>query len=265
MESPVIEQPRVETQKPKLEATGIRILGDVDPRTLSKEAFEASPDLLFHGASKPFNYSPKYDYSSPEYFTDADGSQTIGEGFYTTDGLDVAENYSRVRQNKDDSDAVVLALLPYQARILDLRASNDNSRNAPIPNDIFEKWFQFYKAYYFNQEARQNQPWDIANIERDYFQFLVRAKKLVEDEPIDLRVMLDTSPHPKLGGHNNPHPPYVKLFANFMRQEEIDGIVYIEGGEGANAKSHPSYIFYNLEKVGTHDSWKSSQTPPPQT
>lgn len=252
--------PVMPESKPALEAIGIRVLGEVDPRILSKEDFENSPDILFHGAGKPFKYHQKYDYSSAEYFTDGDGSQTIGEGFYTTDSRNAAENYSQVRQGTEESTPFTVTLLPYEARVLDLRASADKSRNAPVPSDIFEKWFQFYKSYYFgkDEKARKNESWVIQNIESDYWKFLNRAKDIAGNEGIDLRVMLDTAPHPKLDGHNLPQPPYVKLFSNFMRQEKIDGLIYNEGGEGANSKSHSSYIFFNLEKVGTQDSWQEN-------
>ncbi len=35
------------------EAVGERMLGERDPRTLSREEFERSPDVLFHGSRPP--------------------------------------------------------------------------------------------------------------------------------------------------------------------------------------------------------------------
>lgn len=235
------------------EPIGMRIIGDVDPRTLSRDAFENSPDMLFHGSPKPFSFSPDFDYRSPEYCTNTDGSQTLGEGFYTTDARDVAENYSRVRQNKADAPAHIVSLLPYQARMLDLRAKDNIEKNAPVPQALFDKWFQHYKEYFFDKEKRQDMPWWLVSAENDYFQFLVRAKQL--GKPLDLRVMLDTTPNAELNGNNLPSPPYMKLFSNFMSQEGYDGLVSIEGGEGNDKKNHPSYVVFNLQKIGTYDSW----------
>lgn len=253
--SPTLEQ------KALLEPVEVSILGDIDPRTLSREAFENSHGILFHGAAKPFNYSPKYDYSSAEYFTDTDGSQTLGEGLYATDARDAAENYSRVRQGKDNAEPIVLVLLPYQARMLDLRGPTDNSKNAPVPKELFEKWFQFYKNYYFNNENRKNLPWYIQGSESGYWTLLNEARKL--DKVMDLRTMLDTGgiidPALRELHHNLPSPPWTRLFSNFMKQEGYDGLVYNEGGEGKNPKASPSYIFYNLEKIGTYDSWHSGR------
>ena len=79
---------------------------------------------------------------------------------------------------------------------------------------------------------------------------------------VDLRVMLETAPDPNLRSRYLPSPPWMKMFSNFMQQEGYDGIVYIEGGEGAKRQNSQSYVFYNLERVGTYDSWQSRK---PQT
>ncbi len=95
-------------------------------------------------------------------------------------------------------------------------------------------------------------------MEVEYWEFLNEAKQDVDSgERIDLRVMLCTALCPKLQAHNWPHPCYMKLFSNFMVSEGYDGLVYIEGGEGAKAQNHPSSISYNLEKFGTYDNWQS--------
>ncbi len=242
----------------QLEPVGVRILGDVDPAKLTEEQFNSNPHLLYHGAARQFTYRHTYDYRSEEYFTDNDGSQTLGEGFYTTENISVAENYSRVRQHHDDAEPVALQVLPYQARVLDLRVSTDLTRNAPVPADIFNKWYEHYKDYYQNRVGRENLPWYVNAMEAEYWTILNQAKKLVDaGNLIDLRVMLGTASSPDLRTGNWPSPIYMKFFANFMVEQGYDGLVYNEGGEGAKAENHPSYIFYKLEKVGTFDNWRS--------
>ncbi|OGY11171.1 MAG: hypothetical protein A3H88_01100 [Candidatus Blackburnbacteria bacterium RIFCSPLOWO2_02_FULL_44_9] len=49
------------------EVVGERTLGSVNPQTLTREEFESSPDLLFHGSSGPFVFSRGFDYQDMDY------------------------------------------------------------------------------------------------------------------------------------------------------------------------------------------------------
>ena len=255
-----VEKPQpLQERRPhkNLEPIGVRILGDVDPTRLTKEQFDRNPNLLYHGAASHFNYQQTFDYRVAEYCTNSDGSQTLGEGFYTTDSVSSAENYSLVRQYSDKSQPIVMKVLPYQARVLDLRVATDPTVNAHVSTDFFNRWYEHYKKYFENQTITENQPWNIRAMELEYWNFLNRAKGHVNaGESIDLRVMLGTASFTKLRSPYWPSPCYMKLFSNFMVEQGYDGLVYVEGGEGAKRQSSPSYIFYNLEKVGTYDSWQ---------
>ena len=57
-----------------------------------------------------------------------------------------------------------------------------------------------------------------------------------------------------------PSPPWAYLFSDFMREEGYDGLVYNEGGEGHQAKGGTSYVFYNLDTIGTYESWRERDT-----
>ena len=70
-------------KKQKSQAIGVRVLRETDPRTLSREEFDSSADLLFHGSAKPVHISQDFDYGSPEYLQANDGSTTLGFGFYS--------------------------------------------------------------------------------------------------------------------------------------------------------------------------------------
>lgn len=75
-----------ETTQALLEPIGVRVIGEVDPRTLTEEQFRNSPNLLFHGAKEDFVFSRDFDY---ENFQNP-GGFTIGAGFYTTDNEEEA-------------------------------------------------------------------------------------------------------------------------------------------------------------------------------
>lgn len=47
-----------------------------------------------------------------------------------------------------------------------------------------------------------------------------------------------------------------KIFSDFMLTEGYDGIIYIEGGDHPEHKAPVSFVFYNLDKIGTYDTWK---------
>ncbi len=108
-------------QLTQVESVGIRILGQDDPRKMTLNQFNNSPELLFHGTSHPMQFSPTFDYHSKEYLTQSDGSTTLGFGFYTTDNEIEAKNYSIVRQGGGKVQPIIIRILPYQARVLDLR------------------------------------------------------------------------------------------------------------------------------------------------
>ena len=240
----------------RIEAVGARILGNIDPRTMTYETFEQSPDLLFHGSAKPINFSADLDYQSPEYLAENDGSMTLGFGFYTTDDKDEALNYSVVRQGRGKVHSQIIAtpILPYQARVLDLRNKNDLHKNTPVPREFSVKWREKFLKYLEAKPPRDgNIEIFFSAVEGDYLKLLDEAIGL---EEIDLRVLLGTWPSPKLKNSMDlPAPPWTLLFPEFMKEEGYDGIVYNEGGEGKEAKGGASYVFYNLSKIGTYESW----------
>lgn len=117
------------------EPIGIRILGEKDPRLMTEEEFNQSPDLLFHGFAHRLNFTPLYDYTSSEA---PDFSKTLGFGLYTTDNRQLAEEYARLRARQLGlREGVVTPVLPYQARVLDLRRKDNPQLNAPIPPEFF--------------------------------------------------------------------------------------------------------------------------------
>jgi len=243
------------------EPIGIRVLGDVDPRDMTREEFEASSDLLFHGSKQPMIFSCDFDYSAQFYLLENDNSATLGIGFYTTPNSDEAANYSAVRQDvrqgANAADAVyILQIMPYSARVLDLRDMGDPSENAPVPIELVKKWRDRYVA---SLETNPPPSGDslgaiaIRTLSIDYVDYLDRA---IAFGNVNLRQLLQTAPCPKLNGGAFPFPPWIGLFSQFMREEGYDGVVYNEGGEGLGGEHGATYVFYNLEKIGTYESWQ---------
>lgn len=256
MSEDAVKRPLKESPNAPPEPIGVRIIGNVNPREITKEQFKNSPNLLFHGAFNDFEFSNDFDYRSQDYYAKSDGSQTLGEGFYTAEDRSVAENYSITRQGGQEANPVVTEVLPHQARVLDLRSKSNNSINALVPKELFNKWVEHFSEYYKKDSAeRNNKPWRVNLSETQYFDYLVLLKQKLPD--VDLSIMLGTAGTRtrEVPSLNYPSPPWMKLFSNFMVDEGYDGLVYNEGGEGMNRKKHSSYVFYNLEKVGTFESW----------
>jgi len=261
-----------ETTQALLEPIGVRVIGEVDPRTLTEEQFRNSPNLLFHGAKEDFVFSRDFDY---ENFQNP-GGFTIGAGFYTTDNEEEARHFSRARQDNSSETRVVLPILPYQARIFDLRARNNQSVNAPVPNEIFQGYLNFieskfgpkYEGYnpqedkdFINRHSPTDETSRNERIKRsnrllnfmsskNYLESLRRLKR--RGTPINLRSMLS-----EMGDKHRGYASF--LFPEFMQKEGYDGIIYIEGGDIPEQKNPTTYVFYDLEKVGTFESWRETK------
>ncbi|MDP4009537.1 MAG: hypothetical protein Q8P53_00980 [Candidatus Shapirobacteria bacterium] len=164
-----LPRPEIKLESEK-KPVGFRVVGLVDPRTLSPEEFSNSPELLYHGCAKDFKFDSRFDYSS-DVILDSDGSWTLGEGFYMTESRNEAENYSRVRQYKDSADAKVISLLPFEAKLLDLRDRENLDNNVPVPVEFVQSWQQFYKDI-LEKRDRSKDLSDIKEIEDDYLKYL---------------------------------------------------------------------------------------------
>lgn len=245
----------VPPEKATVEAVGVRVLGVSDPRLLTREEFEKSPDLLFHGTHRVMQFSSEHDYQSDDYLAECDSSATLGFGFYTTDNRAEASNYSVVRQQTGtEAEPIVVSILPHEARVLDLRRKDVLTENASVPREIAMKWKNLFLRYLHIRPPREgNLGAKLNSLEQEYAQYL--DKVLALDE-IDLRVLLGTRPSKQAGNMNLHSPPWgASLFPNFLQEEGFDGLVYNEGGEGLSGKGGASFVFFNLKKIGTYESW----------
>jgi len=237
------------------EPYGLRVIGTQNPEEMTREEFDNSPDLLFHGASEPFIYDPKFAYNS-NFYTNNDGSATLGTAFYTTLNKLQAENYSYVRMMPHENEPLnVVELLPKNARMLDLREKTSLEKNAPVPKEFFEKWREKFVRHY-KEEDKENTPWHIRSFETRYLVHLDKLEKLPD---IDLRSMLWTSVDRRLTDGKYPSPPWIDLFSAFMKGKGYDGVIYIEGGEGKKGADNATYCFYNTEAINTFEGWHKKE------
>ncbi len=234
-----------------LEPVGKVTIGQIDPRTLSRQQFDSSNERLFHGASANFAFDSNFDYQDPSFLKFSIGSFTLGSGFYTVPDKETAAGYSQVRQFGNKVDLNILTLLPYQATMLDLRVKTDNGKNAPVPKELFEKWQKHYLENYVTPDI----PF-ASEFREEYAEHLQKVSRLPD---IDLRVMLWTAADKRIGDDCYPAPSWSELFSRFIREEGYDGIIYNEGVEKKNSRESPTYVFYNLGKIGTYESWQKQK------
>ncbi len=226
------------------------VIGVIDPRGLSKEEFLNSPDLLFHGAAREFDFDHQFSFSDDHYMTD----HTIGTGFYTTNDREVAADYSQLRQRGDDRP-VMISVLPYAARMYDFRAVDDPEDNGLMPADMIKEFSQYYRNWMEDNFPQAEKTPGMNQVRYNiYLEYAMNLEALVKNTPYDLRGVLD----PEHTGHH-PRAPLVGNFTRFMQSKGFDGIIYNEGGEYGHHKNAPSYVFYNLDKVGTYDSWQAKK------
>ena len=224
---------------------------------MTREQFEQSPDLLFHGTPREMRFSPEFDYRSQGYLTDNDGSTTLGFGFYAADNQAEASNYSIVRQGRADVQPIVASILPHKARVLDLRRKDELAKNAPIHRELALKWKERFLRYLQTRPPREGNIGAILDSsDQEYAHYLDRVLALDE---IDVRVLLETAPSKQVKSRNLPSLPWIMLFSDFMLEEGFDGLIYNEGGEGTQGKGGASYVFYNLKKIGTYYSWHEDE------
>ena len=231
------------------------VLGKVDPRTLTKEQFEESQDLLFHGAAKEFSYSPigEYDVSA----TGGDGTTDYGFGFYTTDNSKQAENYSAHRSRYKLSELVVYSFLPNRAKMLDVRDAKNPNTNGVLPRDFVEKWNSFLKKHneddsnypHFNDFLKKMQKRGVQE------HFLDRHKKDLENNK-DIKIRVEDGEVAGIFGAE--YNGVIDIaFQEFMLAEGYDGVIYREGGEGEKGEPLTGYIYYNPSVVDTYEGWQS--------
>lgn len=251
---------------------GERVIGLVDPRTLTQEEFEQSGEALFHGAGEHFKFSRSHDYSEEQF------SHTLGEGLYLTDDRKEAVSYATRRQKDKRAPPIMYTFLPYQARMFDFRSSGSLRINAPVPKDFLQQWMNYYQTIidqefpegydvmkeieFINSKDSQSdleERGKRAHRVSTYGQrtAYIRHLKRTATRPqgVDIRTMLgrdgDTTEWNFTKGD----------FTRFMRSIGYDGVIAYEGGDSKEQwkKNPASYVFYNLDKVGTYESWHQEE------
>ena len=244
------------------EPFGDVVLGTIDPRTLSEEEFRSSPELLHHGSKQDkLEFDDSVDYTGTSLETQI-RSITIGNGFYTTPEKRNAEIYSELSRGTD-SEARTQELLPFQAKMLDMRAKINPRKNAPVTADFAQEWLSFYQDYFKSQfptgkldlegkpisEQSMLAIWH--NITSSYLKLL--KSRVASGNALELRQLLDRDKSGKGSGTEHAST----IFTDFMLRKGYDGLIYNEGGDRADQKHLTSVVFYNPKKLGTYDTWQS--------
>lgn len=247
-----------DTELPSYPDNSIRgeiILGLKDPLIMSEAEFNSSPDLLYHGAAKPFMYSPLGEFDPND--TGSDNWHDYGTGFYATDNLNQARNYSLERASQESNTPAVYAFLPHEARMLDVRSVNDPDRNGTLPKAFTEEWLDYLERFLNNDDN-----FSIFNeFLREVYQdgtresYLERVRKALEgNKTIYIRSgeRPDSTGLLKTTGNGFVAP----IFRDFMLSEGYGGMIYREGGEGKGGENLTGYVFYNPRVLDTWEGWQ---------
>jgi hypothetical protein len=223
------------------------ILGNINPKTLTREEFNKSQDLLFHGGkSKSFTRTRDYTQEQPY------SSQTVGQGYYTTSSRESAEFYSKLRFDDDHATPEVVEVLPYKAHMLDMRSKKDSQTNAPVPKELATDFWRFIR-----QKREQlfpdgppktwgGQSW-LWNALVDVGSNLML--RIRENRQFDIREMIG------LDGDPGMSEALSGIFTEFMHSKNYDGLIFNEGGDRYDQESSGTHIFYNLDVIGDYDTW----------
>lgn len=264
-------------------------IGQVNPRGISREDFLNAPGLLYNGAGMAFEFDQNFDYSRQP--VNSTNSHTIGKGFYATPKRLDAALFSKAFGAKEEP--IVMEVLPYKARMFDFR-TKDVSRNAPVPAEMLANYVQFVQADFDNNwngynpeedidflrtyppddvpnEVRRSNPvtfedyfvtipgpnteerglrsnrWSNYNDAQNYLRIL--QSKYVANKNVDLREMLSLLGDATASEYASHH------FHDFMLSQGFDGAIYIEGGDHLEQIKPVSFVFFNLDKLGTYETW----------
>jgi len=190
---------------------------------------------------------------------------------------------------------VVIEVLPYGARMYDFRTRN-MLKNAPVSNELFTRYVEYIQLDFDNNwngydpkedmdflkthppddvpdEVRQSNPvtfedsfatkpgpnteernlrsgrWNDYNDAQRYLSIL--RSKQAENKAVDLREMLSLMGDPSASEYASQY------FHDFMLSQGFDGAIYIEGGDHPEQVRPVSFVFFNLGKLGTYETWNS--------
>lgn len=253
------EGPSRKEISPRIEPRGEVVLGHQNPKGLTPEQFVNSPDVLWHGSAEPLEYSPNFDvYDKPN-----EVSNTAGFGFYATDRKEEAAVFSKYRMRRDasgnyPSEPIVTPLLPYKARMFDFRSIDDPTVNGDVPVSMVKGYRNYYQAAFDRRYPDGKPNGYMGMIYETEKEYLDQLHALDGEKPLDLRHML--SRDVGILKRNDTYGMAVGQFTNYMRDNGYDGVIYVEAGDiPAEQNNPPSFVFYNLEKVGTQEAWEKSK------
>lgn len=235
-------------------AVGEVILGKRDPRLLSYEEFIHDPDVLYHGSAEPLKVNPNFDYDE---LIDSAG-ETLGRGLYTTDKPAAAYGYARLRnletRGLDSLDVpTVTPVLPYEARMFDFRDKTGQSNFVEVPEEILTPYVRKFAehAKRWLETDHSIQKWKQIRVNNA---LLIMKNWLETKKPVTLFELVSATPNNTnvLGGL------FPEALHETFAELGYDGIIHPDGGQAGatDSKGAVSYVFYNLNKVGSYQDWQ---------
>ncbi len=229
----------LDAEKEPNEQARIEIIGEVNPKVLTREEFGTNA-TLFHGArDSNFQVHENFDYNQ----SIVDDS-TLGSGLYTTADHELAERYAQNRPG-----GTMWKLVPYNARMLNL-TSKDQLKNLSFPRELVFEWIDFAQPVIMERaRSSESKP----EVRQRLLDVLRKMNDLPTKDFIDLRVdILDTG--------SSPFSVIDDVWKDFCREKGWDGVVFVEGGDGdLTRKNDRTYVFYNATKIGTYEDWQQRQ------
>ncbi len=210
---------------------------------------------LYHGAGKPLRVNLNYTFA--EDSDQPDGSITLGTGLYTTDDKEQAQKYSDLR-GKITGSGFVSAVIPYQAKMLDLRG------HRPVPEPLFQAWADHWLAHFGEIESKYQAKTKKTMLDEliyeeglKYSSFLKSIRQITDDSSKrEIRYVLGTMNIPEYRISQGLGPIQNTVFRDFMLSLGVDGLIAQEGGDSREFGSANSFVFYNYATVGTIEDWR---------
>jgi hypothetical protein len=229
------------------------VIGEIDPRTLTEKEFNLSPNLLFHGAAKEFDYSPSGEYDVMD--TGGDGTSDYGAGFYATDNKREAENYSSVRSNGSVEQPLVYPFLPDHARMLDVRDVLDPDNNGVLPREFVKSWLDYLRSHTSNEQNYAHLSEFLKENLRDgTIKYFLDPLQAAYDSGAPIAIRADRE---ELGIFARDRNGLIDIaFQEFMKSKGYDGMIYRESSEGKRSQNLTGYVFYNYKAIDTWKGWQ---------
>lgn len=220
-----------------------------EARIISSDEFQ---NTVFHGS-----YDERFSVNTMQRSIPNahGGSSTLGYGLYATANQGVAIGYATLRSRQNGGTNSVNTIYLDHARLLDFRNPNstdNNNANLPVPMALIRGWRDYIETMYPQWIAQGRMHSIDTELELMFRQYIAALDQMTANNAqVKLRDMLYT------GSNFGFAPLWAMFFGEYMISIHIDGVIYIEVGEGDFKQSDDTIVIYNLAKAGTDADWQA--------